>query len=33
MSTLTKIIGIVFFGGWCLFGTFLYIKAILEFLF
>lgn len=29
---ITKIVGILFFGGWILTGTFFYIKAIIDFL-
>lgn len=28
---LTKLIGIVFFGGWAVAGSFFYIKAVIEF--
>lgn len=29
-NKLTKIIGIIFFGGWALSGTFFYGKAVVE---
>ena len=31
MDKFTKYIGIIFYGGWCLLGTFFYIKAIINF--
>ena len=33
MSKLTKIVGFVFFGGWCLLGTAFYMIAVIESLF
>jgi len=32
MKMLTKLVGYIFFGSWALFGTFFYIKAVIEFL-
>jgi len=32
MSKLTKIVGYLFFGGWALIETILYIKAVIDFI-
>lgn len=29
---ITFVVGILFFGGWCLLGTFYYFKAIYDFI-
>ncbi len=32
MERFTKFIGYIFFGGWAIFGTACYIKAVIEFI-